>query len=121
MDMKRFAHILTAALCLATLGASLAAQDKDATAPPAARAPKPATSQTYRLLYTLSESDAGKKIGVQHFTLTVVSDYRTAELKIGSKVPISTGGVSKDGKFDPSEYQVQYLDVGLSIAAQLDT
>lgn len=116
--MKRFAYILAVSLCFAAMGSGLAAQDKSATPAPSANA-KPLT-HTYRISYTLSESDGGKKIGVQHFALTVNNDSGRADLKIGSKVPISTGGVSKDGKFDPSEYQIQYLDVGLNISVVLN-
>src|ERR1700761_5335157 len=87
--MKRFAYLLALVLCL-----GVAAEAQAQTTAPAS-APK-SSVHGYRLLYTLSESDSGKKIGVQHFMLTVNNDSGRADLKIGSKVPISTGGVSKD-------------------------
>ncbi|HEY4359116.1 MAG TPA: hypothetical protein VGN16_25440 [Acidobacteriaceae bacterium] len=111
--MKRFAYLLALTLCFGIAAETLAQT------PAASSASKPSV-HSYRLLYTLSESDNGKKIGVQHFMLTVNNDSGRADLKIGSKVPISTGGVSKDGKFDPSEYQIQYLDVGLNISVVLN-
>ena len=71
----------------------------------------------YRLTYTLTELDAGKRIGVQSFAVIVAAGGRTS-LKDGSKIPIVTGTLSKDSK-DP-ETQFNYLDIGLNIDASLD-
>jgi type II secretory pathway component GspD/PulD (secretin) len=66
----------------------------------------------YRITYTVTDSDGGKGIGQQHFTLIVASGGKT-ELKEGSKVPITTG--------DPTQKdQIQYLDIGLNITASVD-
>jgi len=46
--------------------------------------------RTYRLTYTITETDGGKRIGIQHFAMVVVSGQRTT-LKQGSKVPVVTG------------------------------
>jgi len=73
-------------------------------------------AKTYRLTYTLTETDGNKRVGAQHFAMIVVTGRRTT-LKQGSKVPIATGTSSNVGG---AQTQVQYLDVGLVIEAQLD-
>jgi type II secretory pathway component GspD/PulD (secretin) len=73
--------------------------------------------KTYRLTYTITEADSGKRIGVQHFSMVVVSGQRTT-LKQGSKVPIVTGSYSLSS--NGSENQVSYLDIGLNFDSTLD-
>ena len=73
--------------------------------------------KTYRLTYTITETDDGKKVGVQHFTLDVVAGGK-ATLKEGSRVPIVTGTV-ESGNSTPNT-QVQYIDLGLNVEASLD-
>ncbi len=68
--------------------------------------------KSYRLTYSISEMDSGKRVGVQHFSMIVTSGQRT-QLKQGSRVPIVTGS-DKDGS------QVQYLDIGLNFDSTLD-
>lgn len=75
------------------------------------------TKKVYRLTYTITESDGGKPTGTQHYTVVVASGGKT-ELKEGSRVPVSTGASKSEGAGHDSE--VQYVDVGLSISAQLD-
>ncbi|HEY5329339.1 MAG TPA: hypothetical protein VIJ79_05605 [Acidobacteriaceae bacterium] len=78
--------------------------------------------QTYRLTYTITESDAGKRIGTQHFSMNVVDGQRTT-LKQGSKVPVITGSYSPggaDSKTGPGvQTQYTYLDVGENFDATL--
>lgn len=73
--------------------------------------------KAYRLAYTITEMDGGKRIGVQHFALIAVTGVRTT-LKNGSRVPIVTGA-SAPGT-SPQNTQVTYIDVGLNIDASLD-
>ena len=68
--------------------------------------------KSYRLTYSITELDGGKRVGVQHFSMIVSSGQRT-QLKQGSRVPIVTGS-DKDGS------QVTYLDIGLSFDSTLD-
>ena len=75
--------------------------------------PKP----TYRLIYTLTESDSGKQIGVQHFSIIAVLGQR-AQIKQGDKVPVVTGSYNTEKS--SSETQFTYLDVGMNIDATLD-
>jgi type II secretory pathway component GspD/PulD (secretin) len=74
--------------------------------------PKP----TYRLTYTINESESGKRVGSQHFTLIVISGGRS-EFKQGSRVPLVTGSTS-DGT--TTQNTVTYVDVGLDIEAFVD-
>ncbi len=73
--------------------------------------------RTFRLTYTITELDAGKRIGVQHFSMVVPSGQRTT-LKEGSKVPVITGSFD-EGK-NATQNQLTYLDVGLNFDATLD-
>ena len=72
----------------------------------------------YRLIYTITEMDGGKAVGVEHFNLIVKAGGK-ATLKQGSRVPIVTGSYDVAGTTTPNT-QVQYQDVGLGIQASLD-
>jgi type II secretory pathway component GspD/PulD (secretin) len=72
--------------------------------------------KAYRLTYTIVESDAGKRIGIQHFSMVVVAGQRTT-LKQGSKVPVATGSYITSDK--TSQEQFTYLDVGMNFDATL--
>jgi len=71
--------------------------------------------KVYRLTYTITESDNGKSIATQRYTLIAVAGERTV-LKQGSRVPIVTGTTDSE---TPGS-QVQYQDVGLHIEATVD-
>jgi type II secretory pathway component GspD/PulD (secretin) len=71
----------------------------------------------YTLTYTLTESDGGKKIGVQHLAVVVAVGGRTT-LKNGSRVPVATGSYTTSGA--ASQTQFTYLDIGTNIDASLD-
>ena len=112
----RLASTLLCVALLAPVAPTFANAQNGAPPPVAAAKPEP---HTYRLTYTLTESDAGKKVGVQHFSMTVDSGSR-ASMKLGSKVPVVTGGVTNNlGEMKADTYQMTYLDVGLNIAATL--
>lgn len=73
--------------------------------------------KVYRLTYTITETDDGKRAGSQRFSLIVPSDGKS-DLKQGVKMPIVTG--STESGSSTSNTQVQYLDVGLHIEATLE-
>lgn len=73
--------------------------------------------KTYRLTYTITETDGGKRVGTQHFAMVVVSGQRTT-LKQGSKVPVVTG--SYNPGTSTAQTQMTYLDVGMNFDATLD-
>lgn len=69
----------------------------------------------YRLTYTITDIDGGKRLGSQQFTLLVTSGEKST-FKQGSRVPIVTG--TFEGQ--PAGTQVQYQDIGLNINAQVN-
>ncbi len=62
----------------------------------------------YKLSFTISEMEAGKRVGVQHVSIFVEDGQRTT-LKSGSKVPIVTGSYSQTNSV---QQQMTYLDIG---------
>jgi type II secretory pathway component GspD/PulD (secretin) len=74
--------------------------------------------KTYRLTYTIAESDAGKRVGIEHFSIVAVDGQRTT-LKQGDKVPVATGSFSTENS--ASQTQFTYLDVGMNFDATVTT
>jgi type II secretory pathway component GspD/PulD (secretin) len=74
-------------------------------------------SKSYRLTYTITDFENGKRIGTQHFSFVVAPGKRTT-LKEGDKVPIATGSFSSGNA--TSQTQFTYLDVGMNFDATLD-
>jgi type II secretory pathway component GspD/PulD (secretin) len=75
--------------------------------------------KTYRLDYTITEIDANKPTGTQHYSMTVTDDKNTS-MKEGTKIPVATGSYS-DGTTPSSGTQTQftYLDIGMSFDASI--
>lgn len=71
--------------------------------------------QAYRLDFSFNEIEGDKKINTRHYSMNLTSS-ESNEMKIGSRVPITTFVNSKDSG---AGNQVQYLDVGTNIWAQL--
>lgn len=71
------------------------------------------TKKIYRLTYTMTETDGGKTIGVQRFSVVVASGSRTVS-KQGSRLPIETRSSSNSGD------EITYLDLGQEIEASVD-
>jgi hypothetical protein len=109
--MKRICSLLGVALLTCLLPLGLIAQQT--VAPP----PKP-LAHTYRLTYTLTILDGGKRTGVQHYSMTISAPSNRGSLKIGEKVPVVTGSYSGDSK-GGVQTQFTYLDLGLNIDATL--
>ena len=63
----------------------------------------------YRLTYTLTEMEGVRKVGVQHFSMVVISGQRT-EVKQGSRIPLLTAG-TKPGDPVPA---YTYIDIGMN-------
>jgi type II secretory pathway component GspD/PulD (secretin) len=81
--------------------------------------------KTYRLTFTITDIEDGKRTGSNHFTLIAVAGQRT-DFKLGSRVPILVGTPSSksstpDTEAPPPTNQVQYMDVGLSILATVES
>jgi len=78
-----------------------------------------AVPKTYRLTYSITESDGAKHLGTQHFALTVNPDTKEAAVKLGSRVPIATGSYNTQNPAAAANVQFQYVDVGLNIATRV--
>jgi type II secretory pathway component GspD/PulD (secretin) len=72
---------------------------------------------TWRLTYTLTETDGGHPVGTPQRVAVIVTQGSKTNLKLGNKVPVVTGGAGKDST---SSSQVQYVDVGLNLEAKID-
>jgi len=101
--MKRITHGIThftlITLCLISMCTAATAQDK-----------KPSLG-FYKLEFSIYEVQDGKRVNPHNFVLMLDND-RNGSIHIGNKVPITTS--TKEGA--PS---IQYMDVGISISAQL--
>lgn len=73
--------------------------------------------KAYRVLYTATEMDGGKRVGTQHFAMIVIAGGRTT-LKQGSKIPVVTG--TNEPANGGAKTMVTYLDVGLNVDASID-
>jgi type II secretory pathway component GspD/PulD (secretin) len=73
--------------------------------------------KVYRITFTITETDSGKKTGTQHYSLIVAGDNK-AVFKQGNRVPIVTGTTDKDSGAPIT--QIQYLDVGINIEAAVN-
>jgi type II secretory pathway component GspD/PulD (secretin) len=68
--------------------------------------------KVYRLSYTFTDVEDGKRVGSQHFAFLAVAGDPTI-FKQGSRVPIVIGTLQKESTAQSSE--IQYLDVGFNI------
>jgi hypothetical protein len=73
--------------------------------------------RTYRLAYTVIETDNGKRIGTQHYSMVVATGQR-AILRQGSKVPIAMESYIAGSS--PAQRQISYIAVGTNFDASLD-
>lgn len=74
--------------------------------------------KTYRLTFTITEVDGGKRVAAQRFSMIVSEGERTT-MKQGSKVPIATGDF-KTNAAQGTQTQFTYLDIGMNFDATLD-
>ncbi|AFL90283.1 hypothetical protein Terro_4076 [Terriglobus roseus DSM 18391] len=73
-------------------------------------------SKLYRLTYTFTDSDGGKRIGVARYTMTLAPGQRM-QMKQGSRVPLT---VTKGAQAADPGRQIAYLDVGLNFDSQVE-
>ena len=73
--------------------------------------------RAFRITYTLAESDAGKRIGVQHFSMVALLGQRIT-LKQGDKVPVATGSFEQGNA--ASQTQFTYIDIGINLDTTID-
>ncbi len=89
--MKRTAAIALLLIAAATFAA---AQEK---------------TTVYRLEYTVVEMDGAKKVSSRVYTV-LVEDHKKSSLRVGTRVPIRTGGSA-------DSFQFQYHDIGVNLDA----
>lgn len=65
----------------------------------------------YRLTYTITETDGGKRVGLQRYSMVLTSGERM-QMKEGSRIPIITGSYTKSDQ--SIEKQTTYLEVGMN-------
>ena len=94
---------LIAVLMLAPALIPASSQDSDASK----KSDSPEPGHSYRLDFTISELEDGKKINSRQYSINLNSGDQN-EIKIGTRVPVD----AKQGEF-------QYLDVGTSIWCRL--
>ncbi len=87
-----------------------------------AKAPEPPTHY-YHLEIVVQELGAdGKTTNSRSYTTTVSTDSREAQssIRVGSRIPIATGTISKEGESNQAllNTQFQYIDVGVKIDAE---
>lgn len=73
--------------------------------------------KVYRVTFTITESDSGRKTGAQRYAMILSGDNKSS-IKQGNRVPIMTGSFEKDTS--NANTQIQYLDVGVNIEASID-
>jgi hypothetical protein len=112
--MKLACGILGISLILSCGGARVFAQT-DTPTPKASETKIETAPTTYRLTYTLTEMDGSKRLGTQHFSMTV-NPGKNGRIRLGSKVPVATASSKPENQ---TVTQFQYVDVGLNISARL--
>ena len=118
LRLRTFAFV-SAALAIALAGVPAQGQSPSAPASSPDAGVSRGEGHTYRLIYTVTESDGNKRVGLQHYAMTLASNGR-ATLKEGNKIPVMTGGVAHGSAPDATQYQFTYLDVGLNLDASLN-
>jgi type II secretory pathway component GspD/PulD (secretin) len=72
----------------------------------------------YRVTYNISDFENGKRTSTQHYALIIVGGGKTT-LRQGNRVPLVTG-MTGEGANTAQSSQVQYIDVGLNIDANIE-
>jgi type II secretory pathway component GspD/PulD (secretin) len=72
--------------------------------------------KVYRVTYSVSDVENGKKTGTQHYALVVASGSKGI-LKEGKRIPLVTGATGENAA---QNSQVQYIDVGVNIEASIE-
>jgi hypothetical protein len=71
---------------------------------------------TYRLDFLLTEFESGKKVNARSYQLVVHSNGTREAARVGSRVPIVTGGTGSPAPLQ----QIQYMDIGVNIDCKLE-
>lgn len=72
---------------------------------------------TWKLTYTLTQTDSGHAEGTPQRVTVIVTQGSWTQLKLGNRVPLVTGSSGNEAS---ASTQVQYVDVGINIRAKID-
>jgi len=108
------------------MSAALSAQEKETPKPASTAAPQERTERrsfetardSYKLEFTLAETEGGRKVNTRTFTVMCedLGGRTSGHLRIGSRVPVPNAATPGGGPV-----QFQYMDVGMKIDAFLNT
>ena len=73
----------------------------------------------YRVTYNVSDVENGKRTTTKHYSLTVTAGVKTM-FRQGNRVPIVTGMSGEGTAAAAQSSQIQYVDVGLNIDANIE-
>jgi type II secretory pathway component GspD/PulD (secretin) len=73
----------------------------------------------YRVTYNVSDVENGKRTTMKHYSLTVTAGVKTM-FRQGNRVPIVTGMSGEGTAAAAQSSQIQYVDVGLNIDANIE-
>lgn len=104
--LKNFPFVGALIMIVMLVPAVIPATGQDATAPKRAADPSE-PGHSYRLDFTISELEDGKKINSRQYSMSLNGNDQN-EIKIGTRVPVEV----KQG-------EIQYLDVGTTIWSRL--
>src|SRR5215470_4999154 len=115
--MRRTIALFVAVLSigLACAQSSARAQDESKTDTSKAQPARIQPVQPYRLDFSFNEVADAKNVNTRHYSMDLTAGD-TNEIKIGTRVPVATG---TNNPSMPGATQIQYLDVGTNIWAQL--
>lgn len=122
--MKRALALFFSLLVVAPFGV---AQDQKAMPPATSNVHQAPARDTYRLDYTITEMEDGKKVNARTYSIMCEDEGGPTRgvVKVGSRIPVATGSYStesKGGGVSPLvNTQFTYLDIGVNIDARLTT
>lgn len=105
--MLRKIHLTGALIAIVMLAPTLLQATPQDSAPAKHAADTTEPDHTYRLEFTISELEDGKKINSRQYSMTLKSGDDN-EIKIGTRVPVEV-----------KQTEIQYLDVGTNIWCRL--
>jgi hypothetical protein len=115
--MKSLFMLIATTLLVAGLGTAQDAKPSPQSQQSMPNAHQSPARETYRLDYTITEMEDGKKINSRAYSVMCEDEGSPTRgnIKVGSRVPVVTGAPSPGG----GPANLTYLDVGVNIEARL--
>jgi len=118
--VKTFVMLIATTL-LATFPAAAQTPKPQSVAEPAPDVHQAPTRETYRLDYTITELEDGKKVNSRTYSV-MCEDQGSGtrgSLKVGSRIPVVSGSSDVPGGTRAVAAQFTYLDVGMNVESRL--